>query len=62
VPVNDPDIGEVEYPGPSIHLSETPGRFQPCARMGEHNGYVFGDLLGLGQERVAALTEQGVLV
>ena len=61
VPVNDPDIAEVEYPGPSIHLSETPGRFQPCARMGEHNGYVFDDLLGLSAERVAELTEKGVL-
>lgn len=62
VPVNDLDVGEVEYPGLSIHLSETPGRFEPCARMGEHNGYVFGDLLGLSAERVTALTKQGVLV
>jgi crotonobetainyl-CoA:carnitine CoA-transferase CaiB-like acyl-CoA transferase len=29
--------------------------------LGEHNDYVFGQLLGLSKEEIARLTEEGVL-
>lgn len=51
--------------GPGIVpvLSETPGRVRNAgpARPGQHNHEIYGELLGLGADEIAALSEQGVL-
>lgn len=51
--------------GPGIVpvLSETPGRVRNAgpARPGQHNQEIYGELLGLGADEIAALSEQGVL-
>jgi crotonobetainyl-CoA:carnitine CoA-transferase CaiB-like acyl-CoA transferase len=55
-------LGKWQYPRLPIHLSaapEPPPR--PAPMLGEHNGYVFGELLGLSAPEIEALTEQGVL-
>jgi crotonobetainyl-CoA:carnitine CoA-transferase CaiB-like acyl-CoA transferase len=55
-------IGRVRVDGLPFHLSRTDGRIQrgaPC--LGEHNDYVFGELLGIGQGELDALREEGVL-
>ncbi|MFM9032790.1 MAG: CaiB/BaiF CoA transferase family protein [Mycobacterium sp.] len=50
-------------PGVVPVLSETPGGVRSAgpARPGRHNAEVYGELLGLGADDLAALTEQGVL-
>ena len=51
--------------GPGIVpvLSETPGRVSNAgpARPGQHNQEIYGELLGLSADEIAALSEQGVL-
>jgi crotonobetainyl-CoA:carnitine CoA-transferase CaiB-like acyl-CoA transferase len=45
-----------------VHLSETDweiNRGAPC--LGEHNDYVFGELLGLGADEISSLSKEGVL-
>ena len=61
--IDQPEVGPLEYPGPSIRLSATPpGRVQPAPGIGQHNGYVFGELLGLDPEELRRLTAESVLV
>ena len=59
--VDDPVIGSVEYPGPFIHLSETPAQIERCHRFGEDNDYVFDGLLDMSEEEVRRLQAKGVL-
>ncbi|MGD9123842.1 MAG: CoA transferase [Desulfarculaceae bacterium] len=37
------------------------GRWRAAPQIGEHNAYVFGELLGLGQEKIADLQARGVI-
>jgi len=53
--------GGWEMEGPHWRMSETPGHIRvppPC--FGEHNAWVFGELLGLSGEEIAALEAEGV--
>ena len=59
--VDDPAIGLVEYPGPFIHLSETPSQVERCHRFGEDNDYVFSGLLNMSEEEIRKLQAEGVL-
>jgi len=55
-------IGRVRVDGLPVHLSETDwqmARGAPC--LGEHNDYVFGELLGMPRDEIASLREEGVL-
>jgi crotonobetainyl-CoA:carnitine CoA-transferase CaiB-like acyl-CoA transferase len=53
--------GEWEMEGPSWRMSETPGHVRmPPPSFGEHNRYVFGELLGLTEEEIAALEAEGI--
>lgn len=45
-----------------IHFSETPIRFEPIHKVGQDNGYVCGELLGMTHDEISALTSEGVLV
>ncbi len=53
--------GEVQYPGPSFHLSGTPATVTRAAEFGEHNAYVFGRHPGLSEAELAVLAERRVL-
>lgn len=59
---NHPDWGPLEHAGLAVRLSETPGaiRFHSSA-LGEHNDYVFHELLKLSETDVKALAEAGAL-
>ena len=60
--VTHPEAGTHAYPGISWKLSRTPGRIRmPAPCFAEHNDYVFGGLLGMSQEELAKLAEEGVI-
>jgi crotonobetainyl-CoA:carnitine CoA-transferase CaiB-like acyl-CoA transferase len=62
VTVDDPDFGSMRVQAPVALLSETPGRVEHLGRaLGADNDAVYGDLLGLGAERLAALRAGGVI-
>jgi crotonobetainyl-CoA:carnitine CoA-transferase CaiB-like acyl-CoA transferase len=55
-----PDAGEHEYQGPQWRLTGTPVEFrQPPVTFGEHNDYVYRELLGMSEEAIARLTAAG---
>jgi benzylsuccinate CoA-transferase BbsF subunit len=60
--VEHPEMGRVRVDGLPVHLSDTDWQMQrgaPC--LGQHNPYVLGELLGLGEREIARLHEEGVV-
>jgi formyl-CoA transferase len=59
----DPEFGEYLGPGIVPKLSETPGevRWSATWEEGSHNREVYGSLLGLSDDEIASLREEGVL-
>ena len=59
----DPEFGEYVGPGVVPKFSQTPGgvRWSATWEEGSHNKEVYGGLLGLSDEELAALKEEGVL-
>jgi formyl-CoA transferase len=59
----DPEFGSYLGPGIVPKLSETPGevRWSATWEHGSHNAEVFGKLLGLTEEELAELREEGVI-
>jgi crotonobetainyl-CoA:carnitine CoA-transferase CaiB-like acyl-CoA transferase len=55
-------IGSVRVDGLPVHLSETDWEIaRGAACLGEHNDLVFGEILGLDEDEIADLSEQGVI-
>lgn len=62
VSVEDPELGPIRMPAAIPRLSETPGEVRwPGPALGAHNKQVYGELLGLGDEELAALAGEKVL-
>jgi len=62
VRVEDPVLGPILMQGLHAHFSETPGAVRTGApRLGEHNEEIYGELLGLDGDEIAALREEGVV-
>jgi crotonobetainyl-CoA:carnitine CoA-transferase CaiB-like acyl-CoA transferase len=62
VPVDDPDLGPMTVQAPVAVLSETPGRIAHLGRhLGADNDEVFGGLLDVDPDRLAALRAAGVI-
>ena len=59
----DPEFGTYIGPGITPKFSETPGavRWSATWEEGSHNREVYGGLLGLTDDEIAALSEEGVL-
>jgi crotonobetainyl-CoA:carnitine CoA-transferase CaiB-like acyl-CoA transferase len=56
------EMGRVRVDGLPYHLSETDWKMErgaPC--LGQHNEYVYGEILGLSGSEIAALAEEGVI-
>jgi len=59
--LSHPEAGTHRYPGVSWRMSRTPGRLRlPAPCFGEHNRYVFGELLGMSDEELSRLADEGV--
>ncbi len=60
-PVSQAVAGEWEMEAPHWRMSDTSAHVRvPPPWFGEHNHYVFGELLGLSREEIAALEAEGV--
>jgi len=60
--VTHPEAGTHPYIGMYAKLSKTPGSIRlPAPCLGEHNQYVFRELLGLSQEEITGLEEEGII-
>ncbi len=55
------ELGDYEFEAPPFTLAETPARLRrPSPCLGEHNDYVFGQVLGLAPDEIARLAAEGV--
>ena len=61
VEVMDPELGKRFELGVPWKLSATPIKVTPVALSGEHNEYVFGELLGMSTEEIATLMEKEII-
>ncbi len=60
--IPEPPGKKMLVPGPTIiKYSKTPTTAGPIPRYGEHNGEIYGGLLGLGEAEMSALVEEGVI-
>jgi benzylsuccinate CoA-transferase BbsF subunit len=55
-----PEMGTVGYEGVSFKLSETPGKLRRAPLFGEHNDYVYGEILGMSNEEIEHYTTEEV--
>lgn len=62
VRVPHPEFGEIAMQNVAPKLTRTPGAVRWAGpALGEHNDEIFGDLLGMSRDRMASLSEQGVI-
>jgi crotonobetainyl-CoA:carnitine CoA-transferase CaiB-like acyl-CoA transferase len=55
-------IGPHHYDGFTFHLSKTPGEIRmPAPCLGEHNAYVYKEILGLSDDEIGELMVEGVI-
>ncbi len=60
--VTHPNLGRRITIAPPWHLSGTPASINRCSPLlGEHNEYVFGELLGMSKTEIDRFREEGVL-
>ena len=60
--VDHPDAGTYQQVSTPWKLSKHPrSPTSPAPGLGEHNGYVLGELLGLSTQEIAALEAQGII-
>jgi len=57
-----PEVGRIAYENVPFKLQDTPGEARwPAPLLGQHNEYVFSELLGMSREEIQKLTEDGVI-
>lgn len=62
VKTQHPVAGDLTVTGSHIKLSETPASVRtPSPLLGQHNAEILGELLGMDEEKVKSLEEEGVL-
>ncbi|MCK4242622.1 MAG: CoA transferase, partial [Dehalococcoidia bacterium] len=62
VEIDHPEVGRRRMVGLPVRLSSNlPLNYEHAPLLGEHNQYVFGELLGLAPDEVAHLMEEGVI-
>jgi benzylsuccinate CoA-transferase BbsF subunit len=61
VELDHPEMGKTISDANPIRLSASPPRYRLAPLLGQDNGYVYGELLGLDQSEIDKLKEQGVI-
>jgi crotonobetainyl-CoA:carnitine CoA-transferase CaiB-like acyl-CoA transferase len=62
VDVEHPKAGMLKLTGAHIKLTETPSTIRtPSPELGQHNGEVFGSLMGMSSSEIEGLTQDGIL-
>lgn len=62
VEVDHPDFGKIKMQNVAPRLSETPGSVRHVGpALGEHNDYVYGEVLGLSPDKRAELRDAGII-
>ncbi len=62
VELDHPELGRTVSDATPIKLSDTPARYRRAAPLlGQDNDYVYGKLLGLSQDELSRLREQGII-
>jgi formyl-CoA transferase len=61
VEVDHPTRGRMTMLGSPIRLSASPTEVTRAPLLGEHNGEIYGRLLGLGESDIAALRREGIV-
>jgi crotonobetainyl-CoA:carnitine CoA-transferase CaiB-like acyl-CoA transferase len=56
-----PELGQYIAPGHPFQLSKTPVELRRAPLLGEHNEYVFREILGMSDDEIAELTIDGVV-
>ena len=57
--VNHREAGKIRVPGMGFKYSKTPLKFRmPANCLGEHNEYVYGELLGMSREEIRNLEDE----
>ena len=59
--LDHPEAGRIAHDGLTFSLSATPGEIRRAPMLGEHNEYVYREILGLSEEELDRLTVEGVL-
>jgi len=58
VDVEHPLLGRLELPGKTVPIGEMPHSARPAPMLGQDNGYVLGEILGLSTTDIARLVEE----
>ena len=62
VAVDHPQVGVRKYPGISWKMSATPGKIRWASpALGQHNGQIYGHMLGLTEDEISGLERAGVI-
>lgn len=59
--LNHPEAGRIAHDGLTFTLSKTPGEVRRAPLLGEHNEYVYKEILGFSEEEINELTVEGVI-
>ncbi len=59
--VDHPEVGKSHYDAPPFTLSETPIELKPAPMLGEHNDYVFKDILKLTDDEITQGYAEGFI-
>lgn len=59
--IQHPTRGAFTMPGCAVQLSDSPVEVRPAPLLGQHNGEIFGSLLGLTSADLAGLKENGIV-
>ncbi|MFC2012153.1 CaiB/BaiF CoA transferase family protein [Chloroflexota bacterium] len=60
--IDYPGLGEIPIAGFPVKLSLTPGSIRSHApQLGEHNNYVYSELLDFNKEKISGLKEEGII-
>jgi len=62
IELDHPELGKTISDATPIKLSETPSRYSRVApAQGQDNSYVYGELLGMSEDELAELRQQGII-